>query len=171
MSKRIVVLTPIAKFRTSMAMAMAVVLLMIGANISSSRSHVTKDGVVRVRSAYGIEQTITRLKADIAAKGIMFFASVDQSQLAADAGIKLRPSTLLVFGNPPLGTQFITANPNAGLDWPVRLLVTEDEGGAVWAVYTDFRWIAQRHGIADRDAQFSKATEVIGSIVSSIRAE
>ena len=83
----------------------------------------SSDGVVRVKSAYSFQETIERLKRDIAAKGIRFFSEIDQSKLAADAGIKLDPSTLLVFGNPPLGTQFMTANPNAGLDWPVRLLV------------------------------------------------
>jgi uncharacterized protein (DUF302 family) len=76
------------------------------------------DGIIRVKSAVPMSEAITRIKADIAAKGIMFFMEIDQSKLAADAGIKLRPSTLLVFGNPPLGIQFITSNPNAGLDWP-----------------------------------------------------
>jgi len=74
------------------------------------------DGIVRVKSAVPMAEAITRIKADIASKGIKFFSEIDQSKLAADVGIKLRPSTLLVFGNPPLGTQFITSNPNAGLD-------------------------------------------------------
>ena len=95
-------------------------------------------------------------------------SEIDQSKLAADAGIKLRPSTLLVFGNPPLGTQFITSNPNAGLDWPVRLLLTQDDNGDVWAVWTDFGWIARRHNIRDRAAQFEMATTVVGSITSTI---
>src|SRR6266571_8803943 len=56
---------------------------------------------------------------------------------------------------PPLGTLFLTSNPAAGLDWPVRLLVLEDEKGEVWALYTDFTWIAHRHGIKDRDAAFA----------------
>jgi hypothetical protein len=73
-----------------------------------------RDGIVKVKSAYALEETISRIKKDVADKGIRFFSEIDQSKLAADAGIKLRPSTLLVFGNPPLGTQFITANPNAG---------------------------------------------------------
>jgi len=128
----------------------------------------TDAGVLRVKSAYGIDETINRLKADIAAKGIKFFSEIDQSKLAADAGIKLRPSTLLVFGNPPLGTQFITSNPNAGLDWPVRLLLTQDDNGDVWAVWTDFGWIARRHNIRDRAAQFEMATKVVGSITSTI---
>jgi uncharacterized protein (DUF302 family) len=129
------------------------------------------DGVVRVRSAYPMEETIARLKKDIADKGITFFSEIDQAKLAAGAGIKLNPSTLLVFGNPPLGTQFITSNPNAGLDWPVRLLVAQNEKGEVWAIYTDFGWIARRHGIKDRDAQFNMASIVIASIASSVKAK
>ena len=73
-----------------------------------------EDGIVRVKSAYSMAETIARLKKDIAEKGIRFFDEVDQSKLAANAGIELRPSTLLVFGNPPLGTLFLTSNPAAG---------------------------------------------------------
>ena len=129
------------------------------------------DGIVRVKSAYAFDETIARLKGDIAGKGIRFFMEIDQTQLAADAGVKLHPSSLLVFGNPPLGTQFMTSNPNAGLDWPVRLLVVQDQTGAVWAVYTDFEWIRRRHGILDRDAQFKMAANVIASITASIKAQ
>jgi len=128
------------------------------------------DGVIKVRSAYSVEDSIARMKQDIAAKGILFFQAVDQAKLAASAGIKLRPSTLLEFGNPPLGVQFLTANPSSGLDWPVRLLVYEDESGTVWAAYTDFAWIAKRHGITTRDAQFRMASSVVDSITSTIRA-
>jgi uncharacterized protein (DUF302 family) len=126
------------------------------------------DGIVRVKSVVPMAEAITRIKADIASKGVKFFSEIDQSKLAADAGIKLRPSTLLVFGNPPLGTQFITSNPNAGLDWPVRLLLTQDDNGDVWVVWTDFGWIAKRHNISDRAAQFEMATKVVGSITSTI---
>ena len=128
------------------------------------------DGVIRVKSAYPFDQTIARIKQDVAAKGIKFFDEIDQARLASDAGVKLRPSTLLVFGNPPLGTLFITSNPNAGLDWPVRLLVMQDENGDVYAAYTDFAWIAQRHRITDRDAQFKMATMVVSSILSTVSA-
>ncbi len=128
------------------------------------------DGVIRVRSAYSVDDTIARIRSDIAAKGILFFQAVDQSQLAAKAGITLRPSTLLEFGNPPLGAQFLTANPNAGLDWPVRLLVSQDESGAVWASWTDFAWIAKRHGITNRQEQFATASGVVESITSTIKA-
>jgi uncharacterized protein (DUF302 family) len=127
-----------------------------------------EDGIVRSKSNFGFAETVARLKQDIAGKGIMFFAEIDQAKLASDASIVLPPSTLLIFGNPPLGTQFITANPNAGLDWPVRLLVSEDATGNVWTVYTDFQWIARRHGITNRDPQFRMASMVIDSITSSV---
>jgi uncharacterized protein (DUF302 family) len=130
----------------------------------------SSDGIVRVKSAYGFRETIDRLKKDIAAKGIRFFSEIDQSKLAAESGVKLNPSTLLVFGNPPLGTQFITANPNAGLDWPVRLLVNQNAADEVWTVYTDFAWIAARHGIVNRTDQFKMATMVIASITSSVKS-
>ncbi|MBX3606170.1 MAG: DUF302 domain-containing protein [Piscinibacter sp.] len=129
------------------------------------------DGLIKVRSAYPVDETIRRIRADIAAKGIMFFSAVDQQQLAAQAGVTLRPSTLLTFGNPPLGAQFLTSNPYSGLDWPVRLLVSQDEAGNVWASYTDFAWIAQRHGITDRVPQFAMASKVVESITSTVRAQ
>src|SRR6266516_6347774 len=78
---------------------------------ASSPAMAGNDGIITVKNAFPIGETIERLKKDIADKGIKFFDEIDQSKLAADAGIKLRPSVLLIFGNPPLGTQFITANP------------------------------------------------------------
>ena len=129
---------------------------------------VAASGVIAAKSAYGVEETVDRLKKDIAAKGIMFFQEIDQTQLAAKAGIELRPSVLLIFGNPPLGTQFLTANPQAGLDWPVRMLVYRDAAGQVWVAYSDFEWIARRHGVTTRDAQFHMASQVAASIASSV---
>ena len=129
----------------------------------------TADGLIKVRSAYSMDETIDRIKKDVAAKGIMFFQAVDQAKLAAAAGIQLRPSTLLEFGNPPLGAQFLTANPYSGLDWPVRVLVLQDEAGQVWAAYTDFAWIARRHGITNRQQQFAMASSVVESITSTIK--
>jgi len=134
----------------------------------AAETEVFENGIVRVKSAYRFAETIERLKGDVRSKGITFFFAVEQARLAGEAGITLRPSTLLVFGNPALGSQFMTSNPVAGIDWPVRLLVIEDERGDVWAVYNDFRYIARRHGITDRDSAFDKAAEVIASITSAV---
>jgi uncharacterized protein (DUF302 family) len=146
----------------------ALIVLLVAVVCFSALTGAGNDGIIRVKSAHPITETVARIKQDVASKGIMFFSEVDQSKLAAGAGITLRPSILLTFGNPPLGTQFITANPNAGLDWPVRLLVFENDKGEVWTAYTDFAWIAQRHGIKDRDVQFKMASSVVTSILSSV---
>ena len=140
------------------------------ARADGNTAMVAESGIIKVKSAYSKAETIARLKQDIAAKGIRFFDEIDQSKLAADAGIQIRPSTLLVFGNPPLGTLFIRSNSLAGLDWPVRLLVFEDEQGQVWTAYTDFGYIARRHDIRGMDQEaFNKATGVIASITSSVK--
>jgi uncharacterized protein (DUF302 family) len=125
-------------------------------------------GVIRVASAYGVDETVRRLKADIDTKGIKFFSETDQSALAAGTDIKVNRSVLLQFGNPPLGLQFLTASPYAGLDWPVRMVVFEDGDRHVWVAYTDFDYIAKRHAITTRDPQFRMASEVAASIASSV---
>ncbi len=127
------------------------------------------DGVVKQRSDYGFDETVTRLKADIAAKGIRFFDEIDHAKLGASANLQIGRSTLLLFGNPPLGVQFLQSNPLAGLDWPVRMLVTQDDDGAVWVSWTDFRFVADRYQLSDRDAQIAMASEVAASIASSTR--
>ena len=158
--------------RRSAATAIVASIVGVAASAGLSRSAPPEsDGVVSVRSAYRFEETIERLKADISMKKIMLFDVIDQAKLASAAGIELRPSTLLVFGNPPLGVQFLTANPAAGLDWPVRLLVTEDARCGVSLMYTDFAWIARRHGIEDRAAAFEMASKVIASIASSVASK
>ena len=131
----------------------------------------TAQGVVKQRSDYGFDETVVRLKADIAAKGIRFFDEIDQQKLGAGANLPIGRSTLLLFGNPPLGVQFLQSNPLAGLDWPVRMLVIQDDDGTVWVSWTDFGFVASRYQLADRDAQIAMASEVAASIASSTRKQ
>jgi uncharacterized protein (DUF302 family) len=164
-------ITSLIRASCAALLATTLVLTLVDVSYPATAEQVaTDDGIVRVKSSYAFDETVSRLKADIATKGITFFLAVDQSKLASDSKITLTPSTLLVFGNPALGTQFITSNPSAGLDWPVRLLVHQDAKGDVWTVYTDFAWIARRHRIKDRDAAFTMASKVIASITSSVTA-
>jgi uncharacterized protein (DUF302 family) len=163
--------THIRKLCSAVLLATGLILSAASAQAGGVGQAAADDGLVRVKSDYPLDETIARLEQDIADKKLMFFGLIDQSKLATDAGIALRPSSLLVFGNPALGSQFMTSNPAAGIDWPVRLLVFEDAQGQVWVVYNDFARIAQRHGITDRDAQFKMAAEVIASIASSVQAK
>lgn len=159
------------QIRTGKLIGAACIALGLIASSSAFAQKADTDGLVKVKSAYSVEETVERIKRDIASKGIMYFMTVDQSGLAKTAGVDLRPSMLLIFGNPPLGTQFLTSNAFSGLDWPVRLLVLQDDNGEVWTAYNDFSWIARRHGIMDRDDQFGTASGVIDSITSSVRAK
>jgi uncharacterized protein (DUF302 family) len=129
------------------------------------------DGVIKQRSDYGFDETIVRIKGDIATKGIRFFDEIDQTKLGESAKLPINRSTLLLFGNPPLGVQFLQSNPVAGLDWPVRMLVTQDDDGTVWLSWTDFRFVANRYQLKDRDAQIAMATEVAASIASAARKQ
>lgn len=124
-------------------------------------------GVIRLQSDNSFDETVVRLKADVQAKGIRFFDAIDQSALGAQAQLKTARSTLVLFGNPPLGVQFLQSNPYAGLDWPVRMLVVEESDGSVWVAWSDFGFVRDRYAIADKDAQFKMAGEVAGSIAAA----
>lgn len=124
-------------------------------------------GVIRLRSANSFDETLARLRADVQAKGIRYFDTIDQSGLGASADLKLGRSTLVLFGNPPLGVQFLQSNPYAGIDWPVRMLVVQEPDGAVYVAWTDFGFIANRYAIADKPAQLKMAGEVAASIATA----
>jgi uncharacterized protein (DUF302 family) len=126
-------------------------------------------GLERTQSVYTFEDTIARIRADVAAKGIPEFAVIRQSDLARAADVDIRPSALIIFGNPPLGTLFLSSNQNSGIDWPVRVLVYEDELGQVWTVHTDFRYLGRRYNLTDQAKAINMADEVIHSILSTVQ--
>lgn len=124
-------------------------------------------GVLRLKSANDFDTTVARIQADVAARGVMLFDVIDQQALAKQGKIELRRSTLILFGNASHGAQFLTANPVAGLDWPVRMLVSEDADGSVWISWNDFGWIAKRYSITNRATEFEIATMVSASIAKA----
>ncbi len=123
-------------------------------------------GVLRIPSSHSVEETVARIKSSVEAKGIRYFTAIYQQQLGASANLPIKKSTLVLFGNPPLGVQFIQANPYAGLDWPVRMLVRETADGKTEIAYTDFAFIAQRYGITGKDAQLRMASEVAATVAN-----
>lgn len=148
--------------------ALIVTMITASAHISTAQAG-TNDGIVTVKSRYSVGETVNRIKRSVEKKGITLFGVIDQARLGNAAGNKVRPSRLVMFGNPALGTTFITANPLAGLDWPVRVLVYQAKDGSVYAAYTDFGWIAKRHGIQSRTREFAMASQVIEAVTASVR--
>ncbi|MCA1444043.1 DUF302 domain-containing protein [Ensifer sp. IC4062] len=127
------------------------------------------DGIVTVKSRYSVSETVNRIKRSVEEKDITLFGVIDQAKLGNAAGNEVRPSRLVMFGNPALGTTFLTANPLAGLDWPVRVLVYQAKDGSVYAAYTDFDWIAKRHRISSRDREFAMASQVIEAVTANVK--
>jgi uncharacterized protein (DUF302 family) len=106
-------------------------------------------GIVAKASRYPVSETIARLEAVLKAKGITVFARVDHAGEAEKAGLKMRPTQLLVFGNPKAGTPMMVAAPSLAIDLPLKALAWEDENGKVWLGYNDPAMLRKRHGIAE----------------------
>jgi len=105
-------------------------------------------GLVTVRSAHSVAVTVDRLAAAVAEAGLNVFARIDHAQNAAEAGLELRPTELLIFGHPRGGTPLMREQQTSGIDLPVKALAWEDPEGTVWLTYNDATWLAERHGIA-----------------------
>jgi uncharacterized protein (DUF302 family) len=106
------------------------------------------NGLVAVKSAHGVKDTIDRLAADVTAKGLTVFARIDHAQGAREAGLALRPTELLIFGNAKGGTPLMQSRQTMGIDLPLKALAYEDADGTVWLCYNDPAWLAARHGVA-----------------------
>ena len=109
----------------------------------------TDNGMVHLNSRYSAAETLARLEAAIKAMGIHIHASIDHSGDAAAAGLAMRPTHLLIFGNAKAGTPLMVATPTLAIDLPLKALVWEDEGGLVWLSYNDPEYLRKRHGFAD----------------------
>jgi uncharacterized protein (DUF302 family) len=106
------------------------------------------DGLTTIASNYGPKETMDRLEAEIKAKGMTVFAGVDHAAGAAQAGLSLRPTEVLLFGNAKAGTPLMQANQTIGIDLPLKALVWQDADGKVWLSYNEPNWLATRHGLA-----------------------
>ena len=105
------------------------------------------DGIVSTRSPRPVGDTVARLSELIRGAGATLFAVIDQSGEAEKAGLTLRDTKLLIFGSPAAGTQIMAADPLAAIDLPLKIVVWQDDDGAVWMTYPDPAWLAARHGL------------------------
>lgn len=124
------------------------------------------DGIVNIPSPLSVTGTVERLCGLIAEAGATLFAVIDQSAEAERAGLPLRETTLLIFGNPAAGTPVMAAVPLAALDLPLKILVWKDDAGAVWMTYLDAAWLAARYGLAGDLATPLSAPAVLAAKVT-----
>jgi len=107
------------------------------------------DGLITIRSSFGPEDTMTRLEAEVKAKGLTVFARIDHAAGAAAVGLPLRPTDLIIFGNAKGGTPLMQQAQTIGIDLPLKALVWQDEQGVTWLSYNDPAWLAGRHGVGE----------------------
>jgi uncharacterized protein (DUF302 family) len=105
------------------------------------------DGLTTVRSSHGPKDTMDRLEAAVKAKGLSVFARIDHAAGAAEVGLQLLPTELLIFGNARGGTPLMQAAQTIGIDLPLKALVWQDASGGTWLSYNDPAWLAKRHGL------------------------
>ena len=102
-------------------------------------------GLTTLRSSYGPKDTMNRLVAAVAAKGMTVFARIDHTAGATAAGLSLRPTEVLIFGNAKAGTPLMQSVQTVAIDLPLKALVWQDASGDTWLSYNDPAWLAQRH--------------------------
>ncbi len=111
------------------------------------------NGLVTLKSAHSVDETIARVRALLESKGIREFALIDHSGEAAKAGLSMPKTQVVIFGNPKGGTPLMLAAPSIAIDLPLKLLVREDAAGDVWVSYWSVQTLLQRHGLPEAFAQ------------------
>jgi uncharacterized protein (DUF302 family) len=117
------------------------------------------EGIVNLPTHSSVDETITHLQSMLQEKGVQIFALIDHSGEAKRAGLEMRPTKLLIFGNPKAGTPLMLAAPSIAIDLPLKLLVWEDAGGQVWISYNTPEYLQKRHSLPQNLAAALGAVE------------
>ena len=107
------------------------------------------NGMVHLKSAYTVPDTVKRVESVLRTKNLTVFALIDHSGEAEKAGLTMRPTQLIIFGSPKAGTPLMVASPTLAIDLPLKALAWEDAGGNVWLSYNTPEYLKQRHSIPD----------------------
>lgn len=126
------------------------------------------DGLVAVKSPYGAKATMDRFEVIVKEKGLNVFARIDHAAGAAKIGKTLRPTEVLIFGNPQGGTPFMECAQSVGIDLPLKALVWEDSSSQVWLGYNDPMYLAQRHGVAQCQVAVNLRKALTGLVAAAV---
>ena len=122
------------------------------------------EGLTSIESTFGPKATMDRLEAEIRAKGLNVFARIDHAAGAAEVGLTLAPTVLIIFGNARGGTPLMQSVQTVGIDLSLKILVWQDAANNTWLSYNEPSWIAQRHGIADAESTTDKMADLLRAI-------
>src|SRR5262249_22478866 len=130
----------------------------------ASDSLVNAEGLTTIPSRFGPKETMDRLEAEVRSKGLTIFAQIDHAAGAAEVGLTLKPTNLIIFGNARGGTPLMQAAQTVGIDLPLKALVWQDAGGKTWISYNEPSWIARRHGVRNAQAVLNKLADLLKTI-------
>jgi uncharacterized protein (DUF302 family) len=127
------------------------------------------DGTVHFPSGLAVKETADRVAAAVVSKGLTLFARIDHAENARRVGMELRPTELLIFGNPKAGTLLMQDQQASGLELPIRVLVWQDGDGKVWLTYNDTAWLAARYRLGPKSEGTLRAiSESLSALGSSL---
>ena len=149
------------------SLAVAGALLIFGLSAAAAQD----DGLIVKQSAFGVIEMVDRLERILEEKGINVMARFDHAENARKVDRELKPTELLVFGNPELGTPLIENVRTIAIDLPMKALVWEDEAGAIWLAYNDPAWLASRHGVTGEDEILRKMSGALDQITDGATSE
>ena len=124
------------------------------------------NGVISVSSSYDVKTTADRLVQSLTTKGMTVFTRIDHAAGAAKVGKTLRPTELVVFGNPKVGTPLMQCDRGSAIDLPQKALVWEDDDGQVWLSYNDPNYLAQRHDLSKCGEVVKKIDKALGNFAA-----
>src|SRR5215470_11184721 len=122
------------------------------------------EGLTSIQSSFGPKTTMDRLDAEIRAKGLNVFARIDHAAGAAEVGLTLAPTVLIIFGNARSGTPLMQSAQTVGIDLPLKILVWQDAANNTWVSHNEPSWIAQRHGVAGGESTIDKMADLLRAI-------
>jgi len=125
------------------------------------------EGMITLKSAYSVKQTTDRLDSLLRSKGMTVMKRIDHAAGAASVGKQLRPTELLIFGNPKIGTPLMQCNPNVAIDLPQKALIWEDDSGQVWLAYNDPNYLALRHDLRGCEEVLAKVSAALGNFATA----
>jgi uncharacterized protein (DUF302 family) len=125
-----------------------------------------ENGIATIPSHHSVDETVARLEKILQDKGVKLFALIDHSGEAEKAGLHMRPTKLLIFGNPKAGTPLMIASPTAAIDLPLKVLVSEDANGKVWTSFNSPTYMQARHGLSQDFAQNIAIAGTLGAKAS-----
>ena len=127
----------------------------------------TVEGLINIQSVFDPKETMDRLEAEIHSKELAIFAKIDHAAGAAEVGLTLRPTNLIIFGNARGGTPLMQAAQTAGIDLPLKILVWQDTAGKTRLSYNEPSWIAQRHGVGGKAELIDKLSATLAAIAKA----